>query len=495
MEVSEFEEAMEKCTSLIAEYKEHEQLLAASRIPFQLEAARRSFSTNDKLPEYPAVQTSHPDENPNASQQTRSLRTTLDALLPLYPQPTPIFTHGQGCTLFDSDNRAYLDLTAGIAVTALGHNDLDVADAVIHQSQRIIHLSNLYRNEYAGELASLLINAVVKNESRNGWWSAGIGAKAFFCNSGTEANEGAIKFARKYAKIHRPGGASTAATGILSFSNAFHGRTMGSLSATPNTKYQTPFTPLIPGFTNLPYNDLAALDTVDFSTMAAVIVEPVQGEGGVNVARSDWLRELRRRCDSSGCLLVFDEIQCGLGRTGKFLGHHHVGVDDGGEGVDPDMITLAKPLANGLPIGAVLLTGRVAEGIAKGDHGTTFGGGPLVTRVGGVVVRKILEPAFLDGVRDTGAYFAGELEALAKQYPTLLGEVRGRGLLLGVQMQEGVSTSRFVDLCRLRGVLVITAANNTIRVVPPLVISKADINKAVGVFKEAIAIMAEEASA
>ncbi|KAJ3207738.1 acetylornithine aminotransferase [Dinochytrium kinnereticum] len=420
----------------------------------------------------------HPDNHPTPSDRTLEIRASLNSLLPLYGQPTPIITHGSGCSLFDSDGRSYIDLGSGIAVNALGHNDKEVVEAIADQASKIIHVCNLYRNEYAGDLAGVLLNQLKANEAHKGFW--GDGSRIFFCNSGTEANEAAIKFARKFAKTAK-GNAASAPSGILSFTNAFHGRTMGALSATPSPKYQIPFTPLIPGFSSVPFNDTKALDSVDFSSLAAVIVEPVQGEGGIFVGHTDFLRDLRARCNAAGTLLIFDEIQCGLGRVGTFYGHQHLGIE-------PDIITLAKPLANGIPIGAVALTRCVAESIKMGDHGTTFGGNPFACRVGGVVARRIASPGFLDRVNEIGGYFMERLKDLANGSP-ILAEVRGKGLMIGLQLRETVETSLFVDLCRERGVLVLSAGCNTVRIVPPLIISKEEIDKALDVFEDVVEIM------
>ncbi|KAJ3108194.1 acetylornithine aminotransferase [Phlyctochytrium bullatum] len=425
-----------------------------------------------------SVGTTHPDNNKSPSEHTLQLRDSLGSLLPLYPQPPPFITHGKGATLYDSDGRAYLDLGAGIAVNSLGHGDPEIAAAIADQAGKIIHVCNLFRNEYVGQLGNMLTGELQKTEAIKGFWKD---SKVFFCNSGTEANEAAIKFARKFAKQSSATGASSAPFGILSFTNAFHGRTLGALSATPSPKYQAPFAPLIPGFVSVPYNDLAALDTVDFSSLAAVIVEPVQGEGGIFVGQEEWLRELRRRCNTTGTLLIFDEIQCGLGRLGTFYGHTHTGVE-------PDIITLAKPLANGIPVGATIITRCVAESIKPGDHGTTFGGNPLAARVGTVVAKRIADPAFLKHVTDVGDYLIEKLKELTKGSP-ILGEVRGKGLMVGLQLRETVETSLFVDLCRERGVIVLSAGSNTVRLVPPLIVSKADIDKALEVFEEVVEIM------
>jgi acetylornithine/succinyldiaminopimelate/putrescine aminotransferase len=307
----------------------------------------------------------------------------------------------------------------------------------------------------------------------------------------------AIKFARKYSyRLRMKPSQKDFPYKILSFSNAFHGRTLGALSATPNEKYQIPFKPLVPGFHTLPYNDIPSLDTIDFAEYAAVIVEPVQGEGGIRAASPEFLKTLRSKCDANGTLLIYDEIQCGLGRTGTLFAHRGITSNNNGEIHNPDLITLAKPLANGVPIGAVLLAPRVAESIKPGDHGTTFGGNPFATRVGQVVLSKLQEPGFLEGVQRKSEVLHMHLNRLVKMYPDLATEVRGKGLLVGLQLNpEKVDVSRFVDLAREMGkVLVISAAGNTLRIVPPLVISEEAIEKACGVFEQVLEKFKSEGS-
>ncbi|KAJ3068950.1 acetylornithine aminotransferase [Podochytrium sp. JEL0797] len=398
-------------------------------------------------------------------------------LLGLYPQPPLVFTHGQGSTLFDSQGQSFLDFNAGIAVNALGHNDKDVAEAIGDQAKRLIHLSNLYQNEFGAKCAGKLVeNLSGSTEERKEWWGKDHSCKVFFCNSGTEANEAALKFARKHSLTTRP---TKHATSVLSFSHAFHGRTMGALSATPNKKYQAPFAPLVPGFVTSPFNDVTALDSVDFDSLCAVIVEPMQGEGGVFPASTEFLEAIRRKCNESGALLIFDEIQCGIGRSGKMFMHHWTPT------VNPDILTLAKPLANGLPMGATILRHTVAANIHPGDHGTTFGGGPLATRVACVVLDKVGSPKFLAHVESTSSLLLSRLQTLCKAYPKVAKEVRGKGLLVGLQLQEGVEAAKFADKCReLGNILVITAGSNTVRMAPPLIITKEEVEIACGVFDE-----------
>ncbi|KAJ3024617.1 UNVERIFIED_CONTAM: acetylornithine aminotransferase [Siphonaria sp. JEL0065] len=397
-------------------------------------------------------------------------------LLGLYPQPSMVFTHGEKSHLFDSNGNKYLDFNSGIAVNALGHNDKDVVNAIKEQAGRLIHLSNLYKNEYGADCAGLLVKSLVGGDAaRQAWWGQDDDVKVFLCNSGTEANEAALKFARKQARVNNP---ENPATGVLSFTNAFHGRSMGALSATPNLKYQAPFAPLVPGFVTSPYNDVAALENVDFKSLCAVIVEPMQGEGGVFPASTEFLEAVRRKCDEVGALLIFDEIQCGIGRSGRMF-MHQWGT------VNPDLITLAKPIANGIPMGATVLRHTVAKNIKPGDHGTTFGGGPLATRVACVVLEKISNPSFLQNVQETSQLLFDKLQVLCSKYPKILKEVRGKGLLVGLQLQGGAEAGKFADLCREKGnLLVISAGLNTVRMAPPLVITKEEVESACRLFEE-----------
>ncbi|KAI8609265.1 pyridoxal phosphate-dependent transferase [Chytriomyces sp. MP71] len=419
-------------------------------------------------------------------------------LLGLYPQPNITFTHGFQSTLFDANGNSYLDFNSGIAVNALGHGDPDVVAAVTDQAPKLIHLSNLYANEHGAKAAELLVDSVIgKDASRQTWW--GSSAKVFFCNSGTEANEASIKFARKYAREN-----NRTATGILSFTHAFHGRSMGALSATPNLKYQAPFAPLVPGFVTSEYNNAQALDAVDWSQICGVIVEPMQGEGGVFPAKKEFLAKLRAKCDEVRALLIFDEIQCGIGRSGRMYMHHCLEESNTcqnceftstgactGMGVNPDLLSLAKPLANGIPMGAVVLTQRVAAHIKPGDHGTTFGGGPLATRVAGVVLAKVARPTFLAHVRGVSNMLFERLRAFLAKFPGVVKEVRGRGLLVGMELHAGVNVSEFVELALKKGnVLAISAGQNTVRLAPPLVITHAEVERACNVFEEVLVELA-----
>ena len=315
-------------------------------------------------------------------------------------------------------------------------------------------------------------------------------ARAFICNSGSEANEAAIKFARKYGSHKDPSGKKHK---ILSFQESFHGRTMGSLSATPNPKYQKPFAPMLPGFSYSEYNDTAALKENITEETCGVLVEPIQGEGGVNVATPSFLHALRQRCDEVGALLVFDEIQCGLGRTGTLWAH--CSSDGGVSGTKqsdlphPDVLTTAKALGNGFPIGAVLVTQRVSDAITTGDHGTTFGGNPLGARVAHHVLGRLTSDELRGNVWARSAQILGHLHRLSEMFPSAITEVRGRGLIIGAQLrmhEDGSDcAAKVVTAARERGLLVITCGKGALRIVPPLVVSEGEVEEAMGVLREA----------
>ena len=377
---------------------------------------------------------------------------------------TEVMVRGKGCVLVDTEGREFLDFTAGIAVNCLGHSDEGVAKVMAEQARTLTHTSNLFHTEPMSTLARKLT-------------ATSFADKVFFCNSGTEANEAALKFSRKYAKTRAQENgksASEAAFETVSFKNGFHGRTMGALSLTWKEGYRTPFEPLVPGNTFTPYGDLEkAKEVIVKGRTCAVFVEPVQGEGGIYPADAAFLQGLRKLCDEADCLLVYDEGQCGLGRTGRIWGHQIV------KDAEPDLLTVAKPLANGLPIGAVLMKEKVAAVMAAGDHGSTFAGGPLVCAVANEVFDRVTSPAFLANVTDRGNELKNSLSDKLKGHPHLV-EVRGAGLLVGVQFD--VPAAPLVKACRDEGLLTITAGKGDIlRLVPPLIVSSAEIQKAVDI--------------
>lgn len=306
-------------------------------------------------------------------------------------------------------------------------------------------------------------------------------AAVFVCNSGSEANEAAIKFARKVGKVRDPSGAKHE---IVSFHNSFHGRTMGSLSATPNPKYQKPFAPMLPGFRYGTYNDVSAIKELVTENTCGVIIEPIQGEGGVIVATEEFLSALRARCNEVGAVLIYDEIQCGLSRTGRLWAHGYLP-----KSAHPDILTTAKALGNGFPIGATMVTQAVSDAIKVGDHGTTFGGNPLGSRLAHYIVSRLSEPDLQASVLTKSKIFISHFQDLMKKYPQLVTEIRGKGLHLGLQLSQ--DPAPIVTAARERGLLVITAGTNTLRFVPPLTISEAEIEEGMKILEEAMRVVVE----
>ena len=381
--------------------------------------------------------------------------TDASALLGVYTRVGPLFVAGEGSELIAEDGTRYLDFVAGIAVNALGYNSPVFRDAVMRALESgLVHVSNLYRTEPGERLAAELTKA--------------FGGQAFFCNSGAEANEGAFKFARKWSKK----------TDIVAFSGSFHGRLFASLAATDRPDYRRPFEPLLPNVEIVPLGDRdAATRAITAERTAAVIIEPVQGEGGVRPVPADFLAFLRERCDATASALIFDEVQCGLGRTGTLFAAEQAGIV-------PDMYTLAKPLGGGLPMGAILVSDRIAAALAPGDHATTFGGGPFVATVALEVLKVIAEPEFLADVRARGAWLGERLGRIAARSARVRA-ARGRGLMWGLELNEVAAP--VVAAARERHLLVLTAGPNVIRIVPPLTISRDDLERGATTLEEVLA--------
>ena len=307
-------------------------------------------------------------------------------------------------------------------------------------------------------------------------------SKVFVCSSGSEANEAALKFARKVGKVRDPSGEKYE---IVSFHNSFHGRTMGSLSATPNPKYQKPFAPMIPGFNYGAYNDEAGIRKLVTEKTCGVIVEPIQGEGGVIVANPSFLQTLRDRCNEVGAVLIYDEIQCGLSRTGQLWAHQSLPPS-----AHPDILTTAKALGNGFPIGATIVSEAVAKCVVTGDHGTTFGGNPLACRLAHYIVSRLSEPDLQHAVLEKEKVFRRGFEKLRSSYPSIITEIRGRGLILGVQLSQ--DPTPIITAARERGLLIITGGTNTLRFVPPLIISNEEIEEGLAILGEAMKVVLED---
>ncbi len=358
--------------------------------------------------------------------------TGEQVIAPTYTRPDVLFARGSGCWLYTDDDHAYLDMTTGIAVTSLGHDNDVVKNALRDAADGLIHTSNLFHTEPGIRLAKALTDH-------------SFAESVFFCNSGAESVEGAIKFARLATGRH----------GILYFGQSFHGRTFGALAATDKPPIKEPFAPLPTGFSRAPFNDDAALEQIT-EDLAAVIVEPIQGEGGVRPADPDWLVAVRARCDELGVLLICDEIQCGIGRSGDLWAHEHAGIR-------PDIMTLAKPLAGGLPMGAILLGEKVAPHVTPSCHGSTFGGGPVVSAVALAVFKTLSEPSFLLGVRERARILR---EALTKGLGDHLVELRGRGLMMGIKV--GLPPKDVMAACFDEQLLVVPAGDDVIRFLPPL---------------------------
>jgi len=375
-----------------------------------------------------------------------------DYLVQTYTQPDFVLVRGEGMFLYDENGRAYQDWAAGIAVNSLGYNDPGVANVMQQQVETgVLHVSNLYHSAPHTALAKLLVEKSFAD-------------RAFFSNSGTEANEAALKFARRVA--YNKGASSK--THILSFTGGFHGRTIGSLAVTPREKYQAPFRPLMGDVSVAQFNNIESAKAAITDRTAAVIVEPVQGEGGVNPAEKEFLQALREFCDAQEALLIFDEIQCGIGRTGTLWAYEQYGVT-------PDIMTVAKPLAAGLPIGAVLLTQHVAENIKPGDHGSTFAGGPLVTSVAKHVLERISQPEFLAQVVQVGEHL---LDHLVELNSPLITDVRGKGLIAAIELKSEVAP--IIRAGHQQGLLLVNAGPNVLRFVPPLIAQKSDVDQMVG---------------
>jgi len=371
---------------------------------------------------------------------------------PNYGSRAPIcLVRGDGMRVWDTDGREYLDFGAGIAVTSLGHCHPKVTGAIQEAAATLLHVSNLYHSAPQIHLAKLLCEHSFAD-------------RVFFGNSGAEANEAAIKIARKYAKTRW----SDDRYEIITARESFHGRTLATVTATGQEKYQHGFEPLVPGFKHVPYNDLRAMERAIDGHTAAILIEAIQGEGGVNVPDDGYLPGLRKLCDESGALLILDEIQTGMGRTGRLWAYEHAGIE-------PDIMTLAKALANGVPIGAMLTRVEVAAVLTAGTHGSTFGGTPFVTSVALATLTALLEEKVPDRAAKMGRYLVDGLRDVARRHPVVR-EVRGRGLLIGVELTQPAGP--LVDACREAGLLVLSAGEKVLRLTPPLVVGEAECDRA-----------------
>jgi acetylornithine/N-succinyldiaminopimelate aminotransferase len=377
----------------------------------------------------------------------------IPAVMPTYARSELMFDRGEGPYLYDTNGRRYLDFSSGVAVTSLGHAHPRLIAALTEQAHKLWHCSNLYQIAGQKRLAERLV-------------ALSFADTVFFCNSGAEAMEGAIKVARKY---HAASGHEERYR-LIACEGSFHGRTLATLAAAGNEKYLKGFGPPAPGFDHVAYGNLNEMRAKVSKETAGIIVEPVQGEGGLAAASADYLKGLRAICDEFGLLLVFDEVQSGMGRTGKLFAHEWAGVT-------PDIMALAKGLGGGFPIGAFLATEQAAKGMTAGTHGSTFGGNPLAMAVANEVVTVMAEPGFLPHVQHVATVLRAKLDALVKAYPKVLAEVRGKGLLIGFKC--AVPNVEVVEKLRGRGLLTVAAGDNAVRLLPPLIIEEQHVDEAI----------------
>lgn len=372
-----------------------------------------------------------------------------------YARYPVVLERGQGSRLWDADGKEYIDFVAGIAVCNLGHCHPEVTEVICRQAQTLVHVSNLYYTRPQSALADALLRRSFAD-------------RVFFGNSGAEANEAAIKLARKYSRDkYGPGRFH-----VITMEDSFHGRTLATLSATGQEKVHKGFEPLVEGFLFVPYNDVEAVRRAMSAQVCAVLVEPIQGEGGVRLGHAEFFKELRELCTERDVLLIFDEVQVGMGRTGTLFAYEQLGVT-------PDVMTLAKALGNGLPIGAMLATEQAARAFTPGSHASTFGGTPLVTAAAGKVLELIAQESFLAAVRDKGQYFLERLRDLQLRHAEKVRDVRGRGLILGMELAG--PGKAVVDQCLAKGFLINCTHETVLRFVPPLIIAKDDIDRLIEV--------------
>jgi len=388
----------------------------------------------------------------------------MDPVLPTYARADLAFERGEGSYLFTADGQRYLDFGSGIAVNALGHSHPHLVGTLKAQADKLWHVSNLFRIPEGERLAKRLVDATFADT-------------VFFTNSGAEALECTIKMTRKFQSHEgRP-----ERFRIVTFEGAFHGRTLATIAAGGQAKYLEGFGPKVEGFDQVPFGDLAAVKAAIGPETAGILIEPIQGEGGVRVASREFLRALRALCDEHGLILAFDEVQCGVGRTGKLFAHEWAGIT-------PDIMAIAKGIGGGFPMGACLATARAAAGMTAGTHGSTFGGNPLAMAMGGAVLDVVLAPGFLETVQKTALRLKQQLAMLKDEYPGVIEEVRGEGLLLGLKCR--VPNTEMVAALRERHLLSVGAGDNVVRIIPPLTVSEAEIGEAVAAIASASAALA-----
>lgn len=378
-----------------------------------------------------------------------------------------VLEHGEGVYIYDSDNNKYLDFVAGIAVNSLGYQDQTLNKALIEQIEKLTHCSNLYYNTPAVEAANLLVQTSDLE-------------RVFFCNSGAEAVEGAIKLARKYAQIHK----SNTCYKIISMKQSFHGRTLGALAATGQTKYQQGYNPLLPGIEYAEYNNFEELQSLIDETVCAILIEPVQGEGGIRPAEKEYLEKVRKLCDEQNIILIFDEVQCGIGRTGEIFAYQNYNVL-------PDIVTLAKGLGAGIPIGAMIAKEKIANAFEPGSHASTFGGNPLATTAAKIVMGKVGKPDFLENIREVGDYLTNKLNELLSEFEFII-DRRGIGLMQGIELN--IPVKKIIQKTMEKGLLLINAGTHVIRFVPPLIVNKEHIDEMITILSSVLEEAAYEES-
>jgi acetylornithine/N-succinyldiaminopimelate aminotransferase len=385
----------------------------------------------------------------------------LDAkyIISTYAGKSVAFSHGKGCKLWDVEGKEYIDFLSGIAVNGLGHSHPKLVKAIQEQAANLIHTSNLYLIPNQIELAKILVENSFPG-------------KCFFCNSGAEANEAAIKFARKYGHSKRPDKDE-----IITMSGSFHGRTYGALTATGQEKFHKGFEPLVPGFKYAKFNDAKSVENLVTGKTCAIMIEPIQGESGVNPAKEEFLKQIRLLCDENDILLILDEVQCGMGRTGKLFAYEYYGIT-------PDMITLAKSLGGGIPIGAVIANEKVSSCISPGNHAATFGGNPLATKAAVATLKIMFEDNLIKNAELMGNYFKDKLNGLKNKYG-FIREVRGKGLMLGMEINPIPNGAKgILQKCIDKGLLIGTAGENVLRFLPPLIVQKKEIDKGLKILEE-----------
>jgi acetylornithine/N-succinyldiaminopimelate aminotransferase len=385
---------------------------------------------------------------------------TSQYLLPVHNRLNIAFSYGKGCYLFDKQDKRYLDFGAGIAVNSLGHCHPALVDAIKKQSEKLWHVSNIYEIDELEQFAEKLVTHTFADY-------------AFLCNSGAEAVECGIKMVRKhFYELKEPN-----RNRIITFTGAFHGRTIATISAAGKQKYIEGFEPKLEGFDNVEFGNIEAVKKAITKNTAGILIEPIQGEEGIRASSKEFIKELRKLADENGLLLFFDEVQCGAGRTGYLYAYEYYNVK-------PDIIASAKGIGGGFPIGVCLATKEAASGMKIGSHGTTYGGNPLAMAVGKAVLDVMLADEFLDNVKNNGAILKNELQNLVKEFPTIAVEVRGIGLMLGLKIAEKFLNTDIVNQLKDHGLLVVAAGENVLRIVPPLIVTKKEIDEAIAIFKK-----------